>query len=85
MLESSGLNAFINRDPGSCVFLFLPDVLGTASADTRCARPLRPFCFALLFFPIVELRAETIRTLDRSTVNAQHGEAAEPRLDEVPR
>src|SRR6185312_7391778 len=26
---------------------FLPDVLGTASADTRCARHLRPFCFAL--------------------------------------
>lgn len=30
-------------------FSFLPDVLGTASADTRCARHLRPFCFALLF------------------------------------
>jgi len=29
------------------VFLFLPDVLGTASADTRCARHLHPFCFAL--------------------------------------
>jgi hypothetical protein len=31
------------------VFLFLPGVLGTASADTRCARHWRPFCFALLF------------------------------------
>src|SRR5690242_16627875 len=26
----------------------LPDVLGTASAGTRCARHLRPFCFALV-------------------------------------
>src|SRR6185437_17018415 len=28
---------------------FLPDVLDAASADTCCARHLRPFCFALLF------------------------------------
>ena len=32
------------------ILSFLPDVLGTASADTRCARHLCPFCFALLFF-----------------------------------
>lgn len=30
------------------VFLFLPGVLGTASADTRCARHCRPSCFALV-------------------------------------
>src|SRR6185437_7934533 len=28
---------------------FLPDVLGTASADIRCARHWRSFCFALDF------------------------------------
>src|SRR6185312_2661570 len=33
---------------------FLPDVLGAASADTCCARHLRPFCFALLFSCIEE-------------------------------
>jgi hypothetical protein len=36
------------------VFLFPSDVLGAASADTRCARHLRPFCFALLFSCIEE-------------------------------
>src|SRR6476661_1168932 len=30
------------------VFLFLPGVLGTASADTRCARHCLSFCFALV-------------------------------------
>jgi hypothetical protein len=32
---------------GSSAFLFPSGVLGTASADIRCARHLRPFCFAL--------------------------------------
>jgi hypothetical protein len=39
--------------PGSvCMFLFLPGVLGTASADNRCARHSCPFCFAHHFFAL---------------------------------
>jgi hypothetical protein len=43
---SSAIHPRIKLSRFSCL-LFLPDVLGTASADIRCARHLRPFCFAL--------------------------------------
>lgn len=33
---------------------------------------------------IVELKADTIRTLDRSTSNSEQSDAAEPRVDEAP-
>jgi single-strand DNA-binding protein len=33
---------------------------------------------------VVELKADTIRTLDRSTASAQPSDAAEPTFDEVP-
>jgi hypothetical protein len=44
------------------LFLFLPDVLGTASADNRCARHSCPFCFAPSFLCFEEAHRERFRS-----------------------
>jgi hypothetical protein len=46
---------------------FLPDVLGTASADTRCARHWRPFCFALLFYALRKRTAPRVSAPPQSS------------------
>jgi hypothetical protein len=62
---------------GSALFLFFPDVLGTASADNRCARHSCPFCFArIIFFGFEEAHRERFRC---------HHKVQGLRLSQIPR